>query len=475
MDFVWMYLAKEEKGRELQFSVRSVIKNYRGSAKIWIVCTKEDFPAWASRDVRHIPYVWRKDRQSRRPWDLTEKIAAACRSHKVGECFVSMYDDLYFLRPFDLSDIDPPYLGKKWTRLEFSKWRPRGQWQRRVKKSVKAFMRTQNVAYDFSLHMPFVFNKQDFLACYKRWRLDARPYLRETTYFSEYPPSEIRKLPKGFYFRMTRRMGVRALREQVKGATIFNHTSHRYGKAVQTVLGEHFPEPCRVEQDAKPPYLHDAGVILLANAKAEWMLPWWWENYSEYNKFPVTLFDAGLSTTMRKWAEQRMRVTSFEPVITGPPRSAQCFSYNKPLVMELTPYHHTQYLDLDIEVCGKIDYLFRYCSSPPAMPRDPFAVTLHKGTHCAGHVCYARGDGTIKKWAELCRTGRELANGDQQLYFKMKLPVTTIPCEESWTRLCGEDGTDVILRHWTSGTGARHIRRLIKKDGRTPEKSVDSC
>ena len=37
------------------------------------------------------------------------------------------------------------------------------------------------------------------------------------------------------------------------------------------------------------------GVIVGSDYSQEWLLPWWWENYTKHNRYPVTFVDFGLS------------------------------------------------------------------------------------------------------------------------------------------------------------------------------------
>ena len=47
------------------------------------------------------------------------------------------------------------------------------------------------------------------------------------------------------------------------------------------------------------------GVIVGSDANHEWLLVWWWENYSRFNSLPVAFVDFGMSPESRKWCQER--------------------------------------------------------------------------------------------------------------------------------------------------------------------------
>jgi len=55
------------------------------------------------------------------------------------------------------------------------------------------------------------------------------------------------------------------------------------------------------------------GVLTGCNAEQEWMLKWWWGNYSKQNNYPVTFCDFGMSLGARKWCETKGNVLPFDP------------------------------------------------------------------------------------------------------------------------------------------------------------------
>ena len=47
------------------------------------------------------------------------------------------------------------------------------------------------------------------------------------------------------------------------------------------------------------------GVLLGSDSAQEWLLPWWWEHYSQFNHHPVTWVDLGMTEKMQNWCRER--------------------------------------------------------------------------------------------------------------------------------------------------------------------------
>lgn len=52
------------------------------------------------------------------------------------------------------------------------------------------------------------------------------------------------------------------------------------------------------------------GILVGSNARQEWLLSWWWENYRRHNNDPVSFVDFGLSAEKKEWCKERGRLIS---------------------------------------------------------------------------------------------------------------------------------------------------------------------
>src|SRR5579872_148957 len=126
---------------------------------------------------------------------------------------------------------------------------------------------------------------------------------------------------------------------------------------------------------------HQEGILVAANKTQEWLLEWWWENYSRFNRYPVTFVDLGLTDKAKRWCQERGELIPFPPFRLNLVKKRQIdpvllkeweFFYGridwkrrfaffqKPLVCLQTPYQKTLWLDLDCEVRCDLNEIFAY-------------------------------------------------------------------------------------------------------------------
>ena len=114
MDFVWIYVKKFSSWdmgglfNELDYSVRSVRKNYQGDVRCFVV---GDIPL-PTLNIIHIPAppLVREDKEHQQPqhFDLNNKFTTIIES-EVNEEFVLMYDDIFILKPTSREEIMKTY------------------------------------------------------------------------------------------------------------------------------------------------------------------------------------------------------------------------------------------------------------------------------------------------------------------------------------------------------------------------------
>ena len=113
MDFVWIYAKKfsayYKSGlfNELDYSIRSVRKNFQGDARCFVV---GDDPGLDAIHLKAPPLVTH-DPINKEPvnLDLLNKMEAIIDSHKVNEEFILMYDDIFILKPTTKEELKQEY------------------------------------------------------------------------------------------------------------------------------------------------------------------------------------------------------------------------------------------------------------------------------------------------------------------------------------------------------------------------------
>jgi hypothetical protein len=112
MDFVWIYAKKFSSWyitglfHELDYSIRSVKKNYTGEVRCFVV---GDDPGLDG--ITHIPapLVTHSDIEKGKHLDNMSKMSAILSNSDINEEFVIMYDDIFILQPTSEEEIKKTY------------------------------------------------------------------------------------------------------------------------------------------------------------------------------------------------------------------------------------------------------------------------------------------------------------------------------------------------------------------------------
>ncbi len=244
------------------------------------------------------------------------------------------------------------------------------------------------------------------------------------------------------------------------------------------------------------------GILLGCDRAQEWLLPWWWENYSKSNADPIAFVDFGLSAETRFWCEQIGTVVDLQaPPFAVPGKSAvdgetasvweemykedvwnlrQAW-FRKPHAMLLSPFERTIWIDCDCEVLGNLKPLFAHCQHPSGvgLVREPDSSQdrsraqklLHDREilYNSGVVVFAKGSPLIQKWAECCIDGSQQFWGDQdvlsRLIYLHHFAVSEVDRIYNWRISQGLNLRAIIL-HWVNASGKRYIQEYggIRKE-----------
>lgn len=237
--------------------------------------------------------------------------------------------------------------------------------------------------------------------------------------------------------------------------------------------------------------MSEKGVITECDAFQEWLLPWWWENYTRENKLPVTFIDFGMSQKARAWCQERGELLSlsqdaenlilrdfvpsekqvaWEKAYSVEVWRAREGWFKKPWACLHSPYEKTVWLDLDCEVLGDITLLYEYlderCEIALALnsPVEESSYVDGVLTYNSGVIVYKKDSGLIPAWAELCQSEVEKFMGDQNvlsyLIASKDIPVARLHPIYNWPMAYGYHVGAVII-HWVGAWG----KEMIQKHG----------
>ncbi len=230
--------------------------------------------------------------------------------------------------------------------------------------------------------------------------------------------------------------------------------------------------------------LSDRGILIGADLTQEWLLPWWWDNYSCNASFPVAFADFGMSAEAKKWCEDRGRLLSLGiPAIFVAERheidaalvsemEAACGNgfwpsrnawFKKPMACLNSPFSETIWIDLDCEIRLPLNDLFLFLKEPVALAKETFHCSDSE-IYNAGVILFKKGSQMIEEWAEQSFEQNHLFRGDQDvlntIIKKFPSKITELPEIYNWSRLKGKNPKAIIL-HWHGPQGKAEISHQI--------------
>lgn len=225
------------------------------------------------------------------------------------------------------------------------------------------------------------------------------------------------------------------------------------------------------------------GVLVASDERQEWLLPWWWKNYTRHNSLPVCFIDLGMSENAKSWCEKRGEVV---------PISIETFSlvskeeipkeiqkdwegaywetrkawFKKPFALLSSPFDQTLWLDLDCEVIAPIEEIYTYLKSQFALfkVRD---LGKGKSLYNSGVIVYEKNTPVLKHWVEttLKENGRFFSDQDilSEVIFQKKIKIDELPVIYNW-QMCRGVSLYAKILHWSATWGKEYIRKFKLSD-----------
>ncbi len=229
------------------------------------------------------------------------------------------------------------------------------------------------------------------------------------------------------------------------------------------------------------------GIIIGSNQTQEWLLPWWWENYTRHNRFSVVFVDFGLSNEMKQWCRDRgeliqgpmidqfvMDRDEIDPILaeTWEGHYGDHFWgyrktwFQKPFACLQSPFRRTIWLDNDCEVKKPLDPLFDSCDQPPniALVRDSNSASSSFPIYNSGVIAFQRGAPLIEEWAKKSLQRNDQYRGDQdllsQIIREQDVRVHELPNIYNWPNYQNIQ-PEVIICHWIGDLGKAFLHTQI--------------
>ena len=177
--FVWFYVLGPNNGEELALSIRSIQKNFAGTAEITVIGDK---PAWYGG--HYIPlqkFSGIKDHKNRMAYrDTQHKLVTCVADSEIDEEFVWMMDDCFMLKPTTIEDMriqryDP------WYKVSM-----KSTWHKLIGDTFGVLRKNGKPTLQYGTHLPHVFTKTNLLDMFQRYQYPRNLYLFEILYGNNY-------------------------------------------------------------------------------------------------------------------------------------------------------------------------------------------------------------------------------------------------------------------------------------------------
>ena len=215
------------------------------------------------------------------------------------------------------------------------------------------------------------------------------------------------------------------------------------------------------------------GIVVGVDENQEWLLHFWLTHLRQWSEHPIAFFDFGMSPAAKKWCQQKGELF-FLPSIElkeVPPHLAKEWEmrygtsfwrsrsswFQKPFACLHSPWEHAVWLDLDCEVVGSIEVLFK-------APSLALAKDLAAPTYNSGVIAFQRGCPRIQEWAKQTLLQGHLFRGDQDLLSSVlsRQAILELPPQFNWPSLAPKIA-DVVIRHHMGEAAKERLRTGIQQ------------
>ena len=172
------YVKNLSQGNELQLALRGWDLNFKQEMNVVIIGDRED---WMNDQVHVIDC---ERFSSMPPLDVVHKMMLAIESELVTEKFIWANDDQYLISPCMLADFETLKCTGRLGDKQFGST----LYQQNKKRTADLLKRNNQSTWDFSTHIPVVFEKEKLKSMIEGLNLTEEPHLVATLYFNSFFP-----------------------------------------------------------------------------------------------------------------------------------------------------------------------------------------------------------------------------------------------------------------------------------------------
>ena len=231
--FVWFWVPGPDNGLELELSIRSVERNFKGKAKITVVGTK---PSWYTGHFIDVPpFKGIREAITRRPFRDTQHKIMQCVNHpEIDEKFVWIMDDVYLLKPTSLAELATPR-HDPWYKVN-----NKTVWHQQIRITFAALAKHGKSKLQYGTHLPHVFEKENLRECFAQYDYPRQLLLFEILHGNHIHNHESAIPYTGFLKRLLKPVSHQKL--DMIGENVLNYQSRVWNSTMRDWLKEKFPE-----------------------------------------------------------------------------------------------------------------------------------------------------------------------------------------------------------------------------------------
>ena len=241
------YLKDKAQGNELFFALRSMDRNFRENFQVVVIGDKED---WFSDEVIHIDAPVASENPQ---IDTLNKLKLAIVDENVSEKFIWSNDDIYFINPVQLADVQIltaqgrlKYIPDTKAIYEINR--------NKTIDCLKSFGSVGSIpTHNYDTHTPFFYDKEKLVSLFEEIpELSSEGLLIPSIYFNMYffdhKPTQIDGVNGEYMLRiMSKNTDPVVFKKFIEGKKFLNNSEDGYNSLVVNYLETNFPEKSRFE------------------------------------------------------------------------------------------------------------------------------------------------------------------------------------------------------------------------------------
>lgn len=248
LDFVYLYIHSAAAGEELRYSIRSVLKNYLGPARIWVVGDK---PEWYQGLYVPLRRIRKKRGQAR--LDRANKFHhIATAVPEINDRFVAMQDDIYFVNPVSYYDLNRRWVnGPPLTPEKIATWNPKhGYLKQQVATARALHDRGINYVSNYSTHTPKFYFKDDLARVIDGYEALTRPLVCTILFDNAIERIDNPFPIQPFRYRLkSQDHSTEEVLFRCRDKLFLNHLNESWTAATEKAVQVMFPGPTKIEAE----------------------------------------------------------------------------------------------------------------------------------------------------------------------------------------------------------------------------------